>query len=166
MVNLRSTYTQQMPVQRADWSGEITPMPNMQNGMQNNMNGMQAGTQSNMQNQMQSSPQLNMQHNLPQEVIESPTTVNEAFLGSLKATLSRNIGNYIVATFLIGTQNTVSWEGILYEVGNDFVTIYQPGRDRYIVCDMYSLKYMEFYDTRRRDLCNQLLGNNVPQVPL
>ena len=79
---------------------------------------------------------LQMQNNLPTEVIESPTTVNEAYLGSLKATLLRNRGNFIVATFLIGTQNTVSWEGILYEVGNDYVTIYQPGRDRYVVCDM------------------------------
>ena len=166
MVNLRSTYTQQMPVQRMDWSGEITPMANMQNSMQGNVNGMQAGAQSNMQNQMQAGLQPNMHHNLPAEVIEAPTTVNEAFLGSLKAMLSRNVGNYIVATFLIGTQNTVSWEGVLYEVGNDFVTIYQQGRDRYIVCDMYSLKYMEFYDTRRRDLCNQMLGNNVPQVSL
>lgn len=102
---------------------------------------------------------LNMRNNLPDEVIESPTTVNEAYLGSLKATLLRNKGNYIVATFLVGTQNTVSWEGILYEVGNDYVTIYQPGRDRYIVNDMYSLRYMEFYDTRKREMCDRLLQN-------
>lgn len=101
---------------------------------------------------------LQMQNNLPTEVIESPTTLNEAYLGSLKATLLRNRGNFIVATFLIGTQNTVSWEGILYEVGNDYVTIYQPGRDRYVVSDMYSLKYMEFYDTRRRQMCDELLA--------
>ena len=100
---------------------------------------------------------LDMNNMLPSEVIESPTTMNEAYLGSLKAMLLRNKGNYIVATFLVGTQNTVSWEGILYEVGNDYVTIYQPGRDRYIVSDMYSLRYMEFYDIQRRELCNQLL---------
>lgn len=100
---------------------------------------------------------LDMNSMLPSEVIESPTTMNEAYLGSLKAMLLRNKGNYIVATFLVGTQNTVSWEGILYEVGNDYVTIYQPGRDRYIVSDMYSLRYMEFYDIQRRELCNQLL---------
>lgn len=100
---------------------------------------------------------LDMNNMLPSQVIESPTTMNEAYLGSLKAMLLQNKGNYIVATFLVGTQNTVSWEGILYEVGNDYVTIYQPGRDRYIVSDMYSLRYMEFYDIQRRELCNQLL---------
>jgi len=104
-----------------------------------------------------------MELRLPTEVVEAPTTVGEAYLGSLKATLSRNKGNFIVATFLLGTQNLMSWEGILYEVGNDFVTIYQPARDRYVVVDMYSLKYMEFYDTQRRELCNEMLRNSGMQ---
>lgn len=123
------------------------------NGMQMRSNGLQMSESG----QMVQNSGLNMNNRLPSEVIESPTTVNEAYLGSLKAMLHRNKGNYIVATFLVGTQNTVSWEGILYEVGNDYVTIYQPGRDRYIVTDMYSLKYMEFYDTQRRELCDQML---------
>lgn len=101
-----------------------------------------------------------MKNNLPQEVLESPTTVQEAYKGSLRAMLGRNVGNYIVATFLVGTQNTVSFEGVLYDVGNDYVTIYQSGRDRYIVSDIYSLKYMEFYDTQRRELCDALLRQN------
>lgn len=123
------------------------------NGLQMRSNGLQMSENG----QMVQNGGLNMNNRLPSEVIESPTTVNEAYLGSLKAMLHRNKGNYIVATFLVGTQNTVSWEGILYEVGNDYVTIYQPGRDRYIVTDMYSLKYMEFYDTQRRELCDQML---------
>ena len=110
--------------------------------------------------------QLNMQHGLSDEVVEAPTTVNEAYLGSLKAMLAQNVGNYVVATFLVGTQSTVSWEGVLYEVGNDFVTIYQEGRDRYIVCDIYSLKYMEFYDSRRRDQCNRMMGNTGWNAPV
>lgn len=109
------------------------------------------------------SPVPNMQHRQPAEVIESPASLNEAFLGSLKSMLNQNKGNYVVATFLIGTQGTVSWEGILYEVGNDFVTIYQQGRDRYIVCDIYSLKYIEFYDLQRRQMCDAMLMQN-PQM--
>ena len=101
--------------------------------------------------------QLDMQNNLPDDVIESPMTNAEVYAGSTKAMLRRNLGNYVVATFLVGTQNTVSWEGILYDVGNDYVTIYQPGRDRYIVNDIYSLKYTEFYDVHRRQLCDRLL---------
>lgn len=104
-----------------------------------------------------SGAQLDMKNDLPTEVIDAPTTVAEADAGSWKAMLSRNLGNFVVATFLIGTQGTVAWEGVLYDVGNNYLTIYQAGRDRYIVCDIYSLKYIEFYDTSRRQMCDELL---------
>ena len=78
-------------------------------------------------------------------------------MGSWKALLSRYEGSYVVATFLVGTQNTVSWEGILFDVGNDYLTIYQESRDRYIVSDYYSLKFIEFYDVERRRRCAELL---------
>ncbi|WP_298031391.1 hypothetical protein [uncultured Dysosmobacter sp.] len=108
----------------------------------------------------QNGGELDMKTGLPDEVIQAPTTVDEAYRGSLKAMLARNVGNYVVATFLVGTQGTVAWEGILYDVGNDFVTIYQEARERYIVIDIYSLKYIEFYDTRRRELCESMMRQN------
>ena len=91
------------------------------------------------------------------KVIQAPTSVGEAYLGSWKALLSRYEGSYVVATFLVGTQNTVSWEGLLFDVGNDYLTIYQEARDRYIVSDYYSLKFIEFYDIQRRRRCAELL---------
>lgn len=128
-----------------DWSREIS-MPRT------------AGRSSEVRGTSQlSGGQLDMQNRLPAEVVESPTTVSEAYKGSLNAMLSQNIGTYIVATFLVGTQSMVSWEGILYEVGNNYLTIYQEGRDRYIVADIYSLKFMEFYDVERRKLCEAIL---------
>ena len=169
---------------RTDWSGEISPparpRPQLDTGMggmsgdmwnqpQNGMqNQMQNGMQNQMQNGMSTRPQsgmspsmqgntLDMQNNLSDDVIGSPVSTAEVYAGSLKSMLRRNLGNYVVATFLVGTQNTVSWEGVLYDVGNDYVTIYQSGRDRYIVNDIYSLKYMEFYDVQRRQLCDRLL---------
>ena len=147
-----------------DWNNEITPgwgtmeQDQRQGSGRNNMamqNAMQSGMRSG--GMMQPQSQLNMRNTVSDEVVEAPVSVSEAYLGSLKVMLQRNRGNYIVATFLIGTQGTVSFEGILYEVGNDFVTIYQEGRDRYIVVDMYSLKYIEFYDTRGRAMCQAML---------
>lgn len=102
--------------------------------------------------------ELDMTNNLPESVIGAPQSTEEAYLGSLKAMLRRNIGNYMVATFLVGTQNMVSWEGVLYDVGNDYLTIYQEARNRYIVSDYYSLKFMEFYDTERQARCAELLA--------
>lgn len=134
-----------------DWSQEITPARPASSGTAPSQRpGMGAGS-------TVSNPQLDMTNGLPTEVIDAPTTVAEAESGSWKALLSRNLGNYVVATFLIGTQGTASWEGILYDVGNNYLTIYQAGRDRYIVCDIYSLKYIEFYDTSRRRMCDELL---------
>ena len=104
-----------------------------------------------------SSGTLDLETHQPIEVIESPTSTSEAFLGSMKAMLLRNRGSFVTATFLIGTQGTTTWEGILHDVGNDHIIIFQPGRQRYIACDIYSLKYIEFYDTRERDACAQLL---------
>ena len=139
--------------QQSNWAGEVTP------SAQRAWNTPWTGRDTRFPLENPGSlTNPNMSNNLPAEVVESPTNLNEAFLGSLKATLLRNKGNFIVATFLIGTQNTMSWEGILYEVGNDYITIYQPGRDRYVVIDMYSLKYMEFYDTARREMCDRILA--------
>ena len=106
---------------------------------------------------------LDLQNHQPAEVIEAPTTTGEAFLGSLKAMLLRNRGNFVAATLLIGTQGTMVWEGILHEVGNDYFIIYQTGRQRYILCDIYALKYMEFYDTKQRELCEHLLQEDGSQ---
>ena len=103
---------------------------------------------------------LDLQNHQPAEVIEAPTSTGEAFLGSLKAMLLRNRGNFVAATLLIGTQGTMVWEGILHEVGNDYFIIYQAVRQRYILCDIYALKYMEFYDTRQRELCEHFLQEN------
>lgn len=104
-----------------------------------------------------SSGTLDLETHQPIEVIEAPTSMNEAFLGSMKSMLMRNRGSFVTATFLIGTQGTTTWEGILHDVGNDHIIIFQPGRQRYIACDLYALKYIEFYDTRERDACRQLL---------
>lgn len=130
-----------------DWSQEITPARPAAPAQR-----PAGGTVSTIAN-----PQLDMKNGLPTEVIDAPTSAAEAEAGSWKAMLSRNVGNFVVATFLIGTQGTVSWEGVLYDVGNNYLTIYQAGRDRYIVCDIYSLKYIEFYDTSRRQMCDELL---------
>ena len=100
---------------------------------------------------------LDLRNGLPSEVITDPVSAEEVYRGSLKAMLLKYVGTYVAATFLVGTQNTTTWEGVLYDVGNDYMTIYQEGRDRYIVSDIYSLKFIEFYDTRCRDICDEVL---------
>ena len=118
------------------------------------------------QSAVPSSPQLNMNHGLPESMIATPQSVDEAYLGSLKAMLSQNVGNHIVASFLMGSQNLMSWEGILYDVGNNYLTIYQPPRGRYIVGDLYSLKFMEFYEPAQQNNGSAYAQNSGWQQPL
>ena len=144
-----------------DWSGEIAPLaPEQPAPAERRVTG--AGRSMDRlvpASERPAQPQggMDLRNGLPSEVITDPVSVEEVYRGSLKAMLLRYIGTYVVATFLVGTQGTTSWEGILYDVGNDYMTIYQEGRDRYIVSDIYSLKFIEFYDTRCRDICDEVL---------
>lgn len=141
-----------------DWSSEITPPAGSASAGQEESRPMMTPI---MRSELAGSTGvLDLRNHVSNDVIEAPTTVTEAYLGSMRGMLARNKGNFVVATFLIGTQGTTTWEGILYEVGNDYLIIQQSGRERYIACDMYSLKYIEFYDTQRKEICDNLMWQN------
>ncbi|MBR2500725.1 MAG: hypothetical protein IKL09_00145 [Clostridia bacterium] len=61
--------------------------------------------------------------------------------------LSANIGAYVLIQFLIGTGSLVDKEGYLYAVGQNFVTIYEPLDDRYVVCDLYTVKFVSIFNS-------------------
>ncbi len=89
-------------------------------------------------------PGLNMNHGLSDTTIYTPQNSEDTYLGSLKAMLNNNVGNHIIASFLIGSRDLMSLEGTLYEVGNNYLTIYQEALKRYVIGDYYSLKFAEF----------------------
>ena len=47
--------------------------------------------------------------------------------------------------FLIGVDRTVRKQGILYFVGTSYVTLFDDMANNYIVCDLYSIKFVYFY---------------------
>ena len=55
---------------------------------------------------------------------------------SWKGMLARNIGRAVIVSFLVGSQNTVVAVGTLQEVGNDYITLFHPGRSAYITADI------------------------------
>jgi len=61
--------------------------------------------------------------------------------------LAANVGAYVLIQFLIGSSSLVDKEGYLYAVGANFVTIYEPIDDRYVVSDLYSVKFVTIYNT-------------------
>ncbi len=65
--------------------------------------------------------------------------------GSMQKILSDNIGEYVVVEFLIGTDRLTRKQGILYFVGTSFVTLFDDVHNNYIVCDIFSIKFVYFY---------------------
>ncbi len=70
---------------------------------------------------------------------------NESYRGSLQQILADNIGDYVVVEFLIGSQNMVTRQGILYSVGVSYIILYDEQNGLYTVCDLYSIKFVTFY---------------------
>ncbi|MBR5543740.1 MAG: hypothetical protein IKU65_06570 [Oscillospiraceae bacterium] len=61
--------------------------------------------------------------------------------------LQTAVGYYVSCEFLIGTQMIETRDGILAKIGTNFLTLYQPNLERYIVCDLYALKFITIYNT-------------------
>ncbi len=62
--------------------------------------------------------------------------------GSMQQALLDHLGNYVQIEFLIGTNNTVIKEGILDDVGLNFVSLLDEQTGRSTICDLYSIKFM------------------------
>ncbi len=91
---------------------------------------------------------IRMKNPLSVEATHNPADNREAYLASLRSLLMRNVGYFVVATFLMGGDQMITWQGILYSVGSDYLVIYQPDFERYVSCDLYSLKFVQFHNTR------------------
>lgn len=82
-----------------------------------------------------------------QQQLQVPPTQNfdtASFQGSMQEVLQENIGNYVLVDFLIGTGNLISRQGFLYYVGTQFIVLYDSLNLRYVVCDIFSIKFVTF----------------------
>lgn len=61
--------------------------------------------------------------------------------------LKNNLGYYVVCDFLIGTERIETREGLLYSSGVNFLTLFHPQNRTYTVCDIYSLKFITFFNS-------------------
>lgn len=82
-----------------------------------------------------------------------PAGAEDAYQASLRSLLNRNVGYFVAATFLIGPNQPVTWQGILHTVGSDYIVLYQPDYERYISGDLYSLKFVQFHNVKGVPYC-------------
>lgn len=82
---------------------------------------------------------VNAAQNTEQQ-LSSPLFTTDYMQGILRS----GLGFYVICEFLIGTQEIVTKKGYLVNSGINFFTLYDPEQKVYIVCDMYSLKFIYF----------------------
>ena len=121
---------------------EAMPIPGL-NGEAHASTGMSSGA---AQSQRMKNP-------VDMAATHMPSSSEEAYQASLRSLLDRNVGYFIVASFLVGSQQTVTWQGILHTVGSDYLVLYQPDYERYISCDFYSLKFVQFHNVKGVPYC-------------
>lgn len=92
----------------------------------------------------------------PQQTFDS-----EEMEGSIQRILSKNIGNYVVIEFLIGTDRIHRKQGQLFHVGTSYITLYDDENVNFILCDIFSVKYVYFYVPGQRPNRN---FNTLPNV--
>lgn len=81
-----------------------------------------------------------------------------SFQGSIQQVLQENVGKYVIVEFLIGTYTLTSRQGLLYYVGTQFLVLYDEFESRFVVCDIFSVKFVTFLDTRS--------GRSIPPLDL
>ena len=73
----------------------------------------------------------------------------DAYQGSIQQIMKDNIGEYMDVEFLIGTNGLTTRSGQLRAVGVSYIVLYDRAKDRYMICDLYSVKFVTIYDPNR-----------------
>ena len=86
--------------------------------------------------------------------INTPTEGNSGIMdspgleGSFQQVLADNLGHYVQIDFLVGVQTLVRRSGIIYAVGRSFVVLYDETNRNFVMCDVFSSKFVAFFATR------------------
>lgn len=66
-------------------------------------------------------------------------------LGYIQGFLRTQIGRHVKIEFVVGTNMFIDREGFLVDVGIDYLIINELNTDDYLLCDMYSIKFVKIY---------------------
>ena len=88
---------------------------------------------------------------MPQSMTEYPEPLPDGLQNgvdpeTIQEVIALSVGNYVVVEFLVGTQNIVRKEGVLTAVGVSWLLLYDEVNGTSTVCDMYSVKFVTYFD--------------------
>ena len=127
------------------------PVPDQSNAVQVPIHGMNGETLGSISSAAAQSQR--MKNPVDMAATHMPAGAEEAYQASLRSLLNRNLGYFVVATFQVGPNQPVTWQGILHSVGTDYIVLYQPDYERYISGDLYSLKFVQFHNVKGVPYC-------------
>ncbi len=92
---------------------------------------------------------------MPQPMTEYPEPLPDGLQNgvdpeTIQEVIALSVGNYVVVEFLIGTNNIVRKEGVLTAVGVSWLLLYDEASGTSVVCDMYSVKFVTYFDPGKR----------------
>jgi hypothetical protein len=77
--------------------------------------------------------------NLPETMLDFD---QEPFVGTYQQILSRNIGKNVRIEIINGLNTTASASGVVYNVGLQYINLYSPLSDQFILVDASSIKFV------------------------
>ncbi len=88
---------------------------------------------------------------VPTNVATSPSAPSsQVSVENFQEMLSNLIGSYVITELLIGVDRLVLRQGYLTAVGPSYYIFYDSEPKSSSVCDIYSLKFVTFFDSRER----------------
>jgi len=72
--------------------------------------------------------------------LKNPSPIN----CTLQESISKCVGHYAICEFVIADNFNVR-EGILHEVGQNYLVLYNESNDAFITCDFHFMKFITFY---------------------
>ncbi len=108
-------------------------------------------------------PMMYPQMGIPQINVPPPESFDsEAMQGSMQQILFDNIGVYATVEFLVGTQSLLRKDGFIYSVGRTYVILYEDRLQHYVVCDIFSVRFVTFYPPGTKPPLQSRTSNTTP----
>lgn len=87
---------------------------------------------------------------MPEPVYPPQEVQNGVDPESIQEIIALSVGRYVIVEFLVGTQTIVRREGVLTAVGVSWLLLYDEEAGTSVVCDMYSVKFVTYFDPGAR----------------
>ncbi len=70
-----------------------------------------------------------------------PDFDKEPYVGTFQQFFSHNVGKVVRIDVMVGLSNLKSINGVIYSVGMQYVNVYVPTQNQYVLCELSTLRF-------------------------